>query len=498
MERVEQRDKPAYRSITAYCRKGRKGITASDITANTALPLEKVRELLPLAADEYQARLRVTESGEILYVFPRGFKSRYRGFAVALERFFEKAANAIKITAKTLFKVWILVMLVGYFVLFVLIALAAVVLSFAAQSSSRDSRDSRSNSGGNFFVVTHLLDLIIRIWFYSELTKSYGGRAYEQQRKRKSGKPLYKAVFSFVFGDGDPNAGIDEREKLAVLSYLRAANGVIALPEYMILTGKSPEEAEDAITAFCAAYGGSPEATEDGTVVYRFDALLLKNEFSASRGLYSGPLRILKKFSSNENKFNVWFSILNGVNLVFGGYFLYNALTIGVINDIKASAREAYMYAVVYHFSSGFGINAHGAIFWALGVVPFVFSLLFWLIPALRNFSLKRDNEHIKLANLRQYAFDLIWKRPLDVHAEEFSPENASSRPQKLSAAQSKLINEMSAYSQAEVEANEEGVFTYSFNELEREKKSVAQFRTTAGKSVPGLGSVIFDTNSSY
>ncbi|MDR2468431.1 MAG: hypothetical protein LBD22_05670 [Spirochaetaceae bacterium] len=495
MERVSQQDKAAYRSIVSACRKKREGVTVAGLTAKTTLPLVKVRELLPAVADEYSARLRVTESGEILYSFPGSFKSRYRGIGAAAGRFFEKAAHIIKAAATNLFKVWILTMLVGYFVLFVVIALAAVVVSFAAQSSSRDGRDSRSrDGGGNFFVVTHLIDLLIRIWFYSELTKSFNGSSYQSRPPRK---PLYKAVFSFVFGDGDLNAGIDEREKRAVLAYVQSTGGVIALPEYMILTGKSPAEAEDAITAFCAAYGGSPEATDDGTVVYRFDALMLNGEHTALQEPYTGPLRRLNSFSNNEKKFNWWFSVLNGVNLLFGGYFIYNALSIGVITDIAAAAREAYLYAFVYNFvDAGLGAAAQNTIFWVLGMVPLSFSLLFWLIPFLRNQHLHHANERVKQTNFRQYVYDTIWKRPRTLRCADLKPAGVESRPCAFNAACTKLINEFSAYSPVDVTADDAGDFTYTFAELERERGALNAYRARTRVDAKQLGAIVYDSEA--
>jgi hypothetical protein len=496
MERISQKDKAAYRGIVACCKKSRGGVTGADISAKTALPLETVRELLPLCADEYAARLKVTESGEILYVFPRGFSSRYRGARAVLGRFFEKVGSALARAAAAFFKVWILVMLVGYFVLFIVIALAAIMLSVVAQSSSRE-RDSRSrDGGGGFFVVTHLLDMIIRIWFYSELTKSFNRNEYTR-RSRSARRPLYKAVFSFVFGDGDPNADIETREKRAALAYIQTAGGVISLPEYMILTGKRPQEAEDAITAFCAAYGGSPEATEDGTVVYRFDALLLNAETgqSARRPLYQGPLRKIGVFSSNEKKFNGWFSVLNGVNLLFGGYFLFNAFKIGAISSLEAALKESYLYAFVYHITERFlHIPPLPLICWGLGAVPFAFSLFFWLIPWVRNLRLRRENERSKLANLRQFAFDRVWQNPREARAGEFAPADPASRPERLSAAQNALITELSSYTRMEAAAGENGELSYSFDELRREKEALERYRETAEAQAPRLGGVIFET----
>ena len=66
----------AYEEIIRAFKTRKKGATPADIAADTGLALYTVRELVPRAADEYGGRLEVTESGEILYSFPRGFTSR--------------------------------------------------------------------------------------------------------------------------------------------------------------------------------------------------------------------------------------------------------------------------------------------------------------------------------------------------------------------------------------------------------------------------------------
>jgi len=103
-------------------------VTVADVSAASALPLSAVRELLPKAADEFSAHLQVTQSGEILYVFPPGFKSRYRGFGIFLEKAARICFSAIKKIAVLLFKIWIVVMLIG--ISFCLLPLRLRVLYF--------------------------------------------------------------------------------------------------------------------------------------------------------------------------------------------------------------------------------------------------------------------------------------------------------------------------------------------------------------------------------
>jgi hypothetical protein len=485
-------DNDAYRRLTNALKRQRRGITTADMVAGTALPLETVRELLPRASDEYRGRLEVTESGEILYSFPHGFTSRYRSFPARLRQIGEKLVLGLKKAGAALFKVWIMVMLVGYFLLFMLIALAALMLSVVSVSSSNSSSRSRRNGGGGMYFAGNILNLIIRLWFYSELFKPR--RASSPVRSR--GKPLHRAVFSFVFGDGDPNAGWPVREQKAVIAHIQAHRGVISLPEFMALTGLKPEQAENEITAYCVRFGGLPEATGDGTVVYRFDPLMLKTD--AQSGCSGSALREPWTFSSNSPGMNRAFALINGVNLAFGSYFLYCALNLEALLSRGTSLRLfSTAYYFFYRLTGSFSPeNFRILITVVLGLIPLAFSILFWLIPALRYGIMGRNNEKIKLENFRKTAYSRIWDKPLDVKAEDFDPAVEKCRPRDLSAARDRIIKELGAYAIPEVSIDGRGDTVYAFTGLKREKEALDSYRSALDSASSGLGKTVFDSGS--
>jgi hypothetical protein len=487
------KDGASYRKLTEALKKHRRGLTAADAAAATALPLAAVRELLPRAADEYSARLEVTESGEIRYSCPRGFVSRRRGFRPALVRFLEKAGRAAKIFAAGLFKVWIMVMLVGYFVLFMLIALASLFITAAARSSNSGSR---RGGGGGLFFSAHIFDLIIRLWFYSELTKSAdrrygraGGPGAEKSR------PLHRAIFSFVFGDGDPNKDWEVREKKAFIAYVQANRGVVSLPEFMALTGLGPRRAEEEILARCAEFGGSPELTEEGVLVYRFDELLLRSDREDRSFSGAALVKRLREFSSNKKTMNVWFGLINTVNLVFGAYFSYHALTTGPGLTEAQARTSSYLYALTHLISAEFIRDPLPLIGVGLGLVPLVFSVLFWLVPGLRYLSEKKENEGIKLDNLKKIGFGRIWSNPLAVREKEIDSPAQECRPRNMAAARDRIIKDMGAYSMPEVEMDEAGA-VYAFKDLQREKDALARYRASVNPQASALGKTVFDSDS--
>jgi hypothetical protein len=450
-----------------------------------------VKDAAPRAADEYNGSLSVTESGEILYAFPHGFKSRRRGAKVLLNKALSTAGKALLAFGKWAFKVWIMLMLVGYFALFMLLALAALLLSVAASSSSSNNSSSRRSSDGAIGLVGGLFNMIIRLWFYSELfgmNRNYG-YGYEHSRRpaeKPRGRPLHKAIFSYVFGDGDPNATIEQRHKSAAIAFIQANKGVINLEEYIAITGKPPADADREITAFCAEFGGSPEATSDGTIVYRFDDLMLKAENSARSTAV--PYKQLARFSGNTRKMNTWFAVINTVNLAFGGYFLYHSLS----PQTGPATLFNYFYRITGVLLGGGASSAPPFLLPMLGVVPVVFSLLFWVIPIVRSLRLKTENERIKLENLRKIGVQRVYTAPLSVKPAEIKSSMAEAAPQNIVRAQDAIIKELSFFGSPDVTADETGELTYSFTAIKREKDATRAYRDSIDGNAPGLGTVVF------
>lgn len=464
--------------VDTFKRRGREA-TLADLMADTALPSLQVREQLPAVADEYGARLRVTESGEILYSFPHGMRSSKRGIRVALKRGLRKAGGLAKAVLTWLFKTWIVVMLVGYFVIFLALLLLFIVGGTAASSGKGSS--SRRSSGGN--LIGSLLNAFIRIWFYSEFFKGPEQR-YRDAQRRSTRRPLHKAVFSFVFGDGDPNAGWPVLERKALIAWLRSHEGIITLPEFMALSGRDREEAQNALNAYCLEFEGSPEASEEGVLYWKFPEIQRSADGASFAAAPALPEKKEIPFSSNPRKANVWFSVINGVNILFGSYFLSSALVWGSSVSRKAEGIQAFYAFVLAVFREILGFSysgAAGAIALILGAVPLSFGVLFYLIPWLRSLELKRKNAAIAREKTRARVWAGILAEPSGVAPGKGPVET-------------ELLEEAAAGEGAEVTADPSGAFRYAFPEVRRAKQAAWRLRSEAPRDAASTGPAIFDT----
>ena len=476
--------------LVSFLKNRRGESTIADMIAGTGLPKFQVEQAARLVLDEYAGRLKVTDSGELLYYFPSGMRSATRGAGPGLRRFLKTFLRVAAKVLSFLFKVWIVVMLVGYFIAFVAILLAAILASFAASAASRSERGRSSRSGGGFggtFLFMRLLDTALRMWFVSNLMRD---------PKRAPGRPFYKSVFAFVFGEGDPNSGWDERERTYVLSYIRGKRGVITIEELMTLTGREYDEAQLLVNRYMVEYEGEPGVTEDGTLIFSFPALLRTSE-AQQRAAAAVPVlnpagKKLLAFSANKPKTNGWIAFFNAFNLAFGGYFLLLSL-------LQGAAALGRGGPLVYSFTGGLlaraGIPPVPFMAVVLGIVPVAFSVLFFLVPILRKARQNRENARIREEALRKRVYARVLSNPASVNPSDIPPVEAPIDPRGFPTVRRRILDRFAALKKAEpILQEKDGSFSYRFAELERELADLESYRRAVDLSKLEVGKTVFDS----
>ncbi len=485
-----------------------RGSTLADLVAATGLPHFQVQQAIKHVCDEYRGHLRVTESGEILYYFPYGMKSTQRGFVPGAKRFFGRLITAAAALFSLLFKVWIMLMLVGYFLLFLALLLVALLASVVVIVGG-GRREGRSRGGGlfTFYFFIRIFELFTWIWLYS------GAGRYRGTREKK--KPLHRSVFAYVFGDGDPTEDWEGTQKRAVISALRGMKGVITLEELMVLTGLNPIDAQQYMNRLLLEQEGEPSVTDDGTLIYLFPSLLGSGRERSDAGaeglpLLRAPRRKPVAFNANEPRTNRWITFFNGFNLLFGFYFFYFAMTNPepVMEIVRGVQRFQIDLSFLYHYLSGllYSLNIEPAvmiIFIALGIVPLVFSFLFFLTPSFLKAKNRKRNESIELENLRKSAYLHILSNPDGVQAQETLSTHMqdpsaspleSERSQRADRVLTGILDEFAAFKAGNIEEKEDGTHVYSFPELERELADLQEYRSSVDLKQFDLGDTVFDS----
>jgi hypothetical protein len=463
-------DKVRDQVARALRRHGNQG-TVADVVGLSGLPRYQVEQVLPAVVSDCRGQMAVTESGEVLYRFPQGVVNPKKSW---FKRFLSGTGKVLR----ALFKVWIVVMLVGYFIMFLLILVAALLISIGASIAKRN--DERDDSGGGFlamYSVTRLVEFFVLLWLYS---------GDPEQRIRRQRKPFHKAVFEFVFGVEDKPEIREKAERKAFVALVRQNKGTVSLEELMALTGQARGEADGFISRLMLEFDGEPRVSEAGTLNFFFPGLLLT---SGDAGRGPGlPDKPLIPFTRNPGRTNGWIGFFNGFNILFGAYFL--AFGLQGVDGIKASGDSlGILYVIATGLLSAFGgltmAAAQGWILGVLGVVPVIYSGFFFGIPLVRRWRERRKNRKIETDNLRRRVAGKVLERPADIRLDAIEP----SQPLPLKEG---LLRDLAGDRPVDVKGLNPVV--YAVPELEREIKDLAAIRKNTDLSKLAIGKVVFDT----
>lgn len=354
--------------------KKREGIaTAADVSADTGIGLGETENELRRMLSWYKSHLDVDDDGNLLYRFDPELVRRGED----RDHTWYMLKKQITAALRLLFKVWVMIMLVGYTIVFIVILLALAVGALT-QSNDRDN--------GLAMLPLRLLGSLLEWVFWWNVfddrrssssrrsgygNQSFGGfetRGYAAKRlKHKVDKPLYQKITDWVVGPENPKDPLKAQQRFA--AWARNNKGIVTPADWSIRTGLSLEDSENALTAGIMRFGGDVQVTENGVLLYRFDELRLKATEDAAESVnMRGDLPVVwqdkakpQPFSGNAASTDFWIALFTMFNLFMSSATLvtYNA---GTIPEMTAGVAIA------------------------LGWIPLVFSAAMLGIPVIRWF----------------------------------------------------------------------------------------------------------------
>ena len=248
-------------------------VTVGDVAAQAGLNINLAQQGLLALASDAGGHLQVAESGEIAYLFPKNFRTvlRNKFWRLQLQEWWEKVWRVLFYLIRISFGIVLILSIVLIFV-----AIAIVVFSINASNDNDNSGGGTSHSGGgggiSFFPYFWGPDIF---WFFDP---GYD-RRYRRQRasSQKSEMNFLEGIFSFLFGDGNPNAELEERRWQEIGTVIRNSRGAVAAEQIAPYLDDIPEgekrESEDYMLPVLTRFDGRPEVSPDGEIVYHFPEL---------------------------------------------------------------------------------------------------------------------------------------------------------------------------------------------------------------------------------
>ena len=348
-------------------------VTVGDVATKAGLNVEVAQQGLLALASETQGHMQVSETGEIAYEFPRNFRGvlRNKYWQLRVQETLSKVWSVLFYVIRISFGIMLIVSIA-------LISIAIIVLVIAASSQGGgNSRDDRRGGGFVFFPTN--------FFYLFDFNRGYGRRRYSNRGGNRYGGgysasssrpsrpseklPFLEAVFSFLFGDGDPNEDLEERRWQAIGSVITNNGGAIAAeqvtPYLDELGGGLDQEYEDYMLPVLTRFNGQPEVSPTGDMVYYFPELQV-SAMERGKAAVSAYLKETKRKFTSATSDQVMISIgLGALNLV-GALVLWNLLQTAAVDIEFITFVQS-----IYWLLAGYGIAFLGIplirYYWMLG-----------------------------------------------------------------------------------------------------------------------------------
>ena len=245
-------------------------VTVGDVSSQGGLSVAEAGQGLLALASDAGGHLQVAETGDIVYLFPRNFREilRNKYFQMRLQEWWKKVWAVLFYLIRISFGIFLILSIV-------LITVTIIIIVNAGSSDRNDNDRGRSSGGGGLFFFP-FPDLF---WYFSP---DYSTRSQQRHYQRQQGSNLnfFEAVFSFLFGDGNPNANLEQRRWQEIATVIGNNHGAVVAEQiapYLDDLGETyTREYEDYMLPVLTRFNGQPEVSPEGHIVYYFPELQVK------------------------------------------------------------------------------------------------------------------------------------------------------------------------------------------------------------------------------
>ena len=383
-------------------------VTIGDVAAKAGLDVKIAeRELLALASDA-GGHLQVADTGDLVYLFPKDFRAilRNKFLQLQLQETWQKIWRVLFYAIRISFGIVLILSIVLIFV--------TILIIVTASNRDEDGGGERSRSGGGGMIF------MPRFWYWGDLFWFFDpdyGRTHQRRQERLNNRQnspkenemnFLEAVFSFLFGDGNPNANLEERRWQAIATVIRNNGGAVAGEQVAPYLDEATDDYEEYMLPVMSRFNGLPKVSPDGDIVYHFPELQITaaktNLQSVSAYLKELPWR----FSQATSGQNILSAGLGGLNLV-GAMMLGSLLKDGAIAQ-QLGGLVAFVDSI-YWLLLGYGV--------AFLTVPLI--RYFWI--QWRNQKIEGNNERREERAIALNQADAQLQKKL-AYTREFAAQN--------------------------------------------------------------------------
>jgi hypothetical protein len=334
-------------------------VTVGDVAVQSGLNLQTAQQDLLTLASASGGHLQVTETGEVAYLFARNFRTILRSNSLKLrllawwQQIWKVLFYAIRISFG--------ILLIASICIIAIAILLIIAATFSRDSDSSDGGGSDNSIGFGGFPI----GWIFSDWYYFFTPNPYASSPYVEDSlslPKKDSMNFLEAVFSFLFGDGNPNRNLEVRRWQAIGQTLRQQQGAVIAEQIVpFLDGfEEGQTQDDAMLPVLIRFNGQPEVSPEGEIVYHFPELQtsVKSTQTQAEPFLKEEFWRFSKASSGQ--------VIAAIGL--GGVNLVGALALGKL--LGASIGGGFLgfvqviYPVLLVYGIGFLAIPLGRYFW--------------------------------------------------------------------------------------------------------------------------------------
>ena len=360
-------------------------VTVGDVAAQAGLELNFAQQGLLALASEAGGHLQVAESGDVVYLFPKNFRSilRNKYWQLRWQQTWEKIWRILFYLIRISFGIILIAS-----ILLMLVAVIAIIIAMNSSNDERKGGGNRSYGGGGLFIPHFWIGDIF--WLFDP---GYNRRRIQRRRETKGNYQMnfLEAVYSFLFGDGNPNADLEEYRWQNIGAVIRKHKGAV-VGEQIAPYVDETDQYEDYMLPVLSRFNGYPEVSPQGEIIYYFPELqVMANQRQVKTVSSAGYLQEkLWRFSQADSSQITMAVGLGAVNIILA--FVLGSL----LRDGTIAAQLGGIVAFV------------ASIHWLL----LGYGTLFLLIPLVRYFWIHGRNPKIVERNQARNTRAIALKQP--------------------------------------------------------------------------------------
>jgi flagellar basal body-associated protein FliL len=321
-------------------------VTVGDVAAKAGLEINTAQQGLLTLAAEAGGHLQVAATGEIVYLFPKNFRSILlnKYWQLKLKAWLSKIWQVIFYLIRISFGI---VLIISILIMF--LAVMAILLATLFKDSDSDSGSSNSNINFNFFPTDFFW------FFYPGFSDNYYERREREVKSDQTARKMnfLEAVFSFLFGDGNPNFNLEQKRWQVIGKVIQNNRGAVIAQQiapYLDGITASQEETEDYIIPVLARFNGYPKVSDQGDIIYSFPDLQITAKERTIQPVSSYLREKPWKFSEADSGQIILALGLGTANFILAlvlGYFL-NSGSVDLIGSLGALVAGIYGFLLSY------------------------------------------------------------------------------------------------------------------------------------------------------